>query len=225
MTIPDTPSKKTSPVVWFIIVPLAVGLTVLLVDKLTPSAEFPPSGSSQQINEDTEDAAGSDDPIGSQPAEEIPVVEAAFAPQSIEVSDRVDSSRCEIPNWSGYDWEDSAPQIAGIPHPTGFQCTVSYANTVGFQDFLVPVGAKRLSVVAGQADTARNTTLVMRFEVLNTTTGAVLSTSDLAFGQQVSIDLDLSGVARVTLRASMLTYVTAPKEESGIAAWGDPTFR
>lgn len=94
----------------------------------------------------------------------------------------------------------------------------------GTIDYLVPEGATRFTAVAGQPDDASNTTVVVRFRVTNTSSGEVLASQDLAYGQGAPIDVPLAGAIRVTLRIDVISYVISPKDQRGAAAWAEPTF-
>jgi hypothetical protein len=159
------------------------------------------------------------------PAAETPAASRVLTPRVVSTSDAVDDSRCAIPGWTGYPWEDGSPAIGGTPHVGGFTCDVAYTSTKGSLDFLVPAGASRFTAVAGQADDALNTTLTMRFEVINTLTGATLASGDLGYGRSMPVSVSVVGMSRLTLRVSMLSAGTPPREKLGTAAWADPTFK
>jgi hypothetical protein len=170
-------------------------------------------------------AAGAPNVTPKSPASDVASQVKAFAPVAVSLGDAVFTASCEIENWSGYWWENAAPSIGGTPHPGGFTCRVIYNSASGHVDFLVPAGATRFTVAAGQLDSAPNLTLTMRFSLINTVSGEVLASSDLGYGQAADFDVPVSGVLRLTLNVNMLSHVTSTQDLAGIAAWGDPTFR
>lgn len=160
-------------------------------------------------------------------SETSPTPEAApiFKPQPLTIDNALSYGRCRNSAMSGFYWTKEISPIAGVPYTAGVSCNLAYSNATGDLDFLVPQGASRLTVIAGQPDDAENTTMVVRFEVLDAVSGAALASYDLAFGQAQPIDIPVGGVARVTLRASVLSTVDSPRDEMGMAAFAEPTFR
>jgi hypothetical protein len=159
-------------------------------------------------------------PLNGVPASEP----TSFAPLPLTVDDATDQSRCEVPGWSGTFWKNGISSIAGTPYTTGFSCELIYRETFGTIDYLVPVGATRFGAVVGQPDDASNTTLVVRFQVINTSSGEVLALNDLAYGQSADLDVPLGDAIRITLRIDVISYIDVPRERRGAAGWAEPTF-
>lgn len=147
-----------------------------------------------------------------------------FVPVEVSLFDAEIRNRCTIDNWSGFSWDDDSPSIAGTQYPTGFSCPIEYSAAAGSVEYLVPSGATEFAVTAGQADNARNTTLVIRFELIDVVSGRQLAAQDLAFGQQVRFAVPVSGIIRLALKVSVVSWGTPPKEASGDAAWGNALF-
>jgi len=230
----ETPPRSTGLRAWLfgfsialaaalVAFPLALLTQVLAGDRdVTSPAPLPggsselPSASGEEIDEST-GTEMADEPVTS-------LNEPGFVPIELTLYGAEIRNRCTIENWGGYSWDDDSPSISGTQYPNGFSCPLRYSAAAGSVDYLVPSGATEFAVTAGQADTSRNTTLMVRFEVIDVVSGRQLAIADLAFGQQARFAVPVSGVVRLSLRVSVLSWSTPPKEAPGDAAWGGAVF-
>ncbi|MBD8024602.1 hypothetical protein [Microbacterium gallinarum] len=178
----------------------------------TPAAEIPRDAQSPTPEPET-----SENPSA--------VQTAVFTPMPLSTHEAADTTSCKVPGNSGYSWENEISPIAGVPYTFGMTCIMSRDNAIGQVDYLVPAGASRITVTAGQPDDESNTTTTIRFEVVDVLSGGVLAAHDLSFGQSASIDVAVSGLVRIGLRASMLSFAVSPRDDWSRASWAEPTFR
>lgn len=160
----------------------------------------------------------------SQEPESEPTRTQVFTPVPLTLDAAVTYERCNGDGRSGYSWADEIGPLDGVVYTSGFTCPMGYLRASGYRDYLVPAGATRFTAVAGQPDDSANTTLVVRFEVLDTTSGSTLASHDLPFGQPMPIDVSVEGLTRITLRQSVVSSSTSPRDLWGLAGWADPTF-
>jgi len=147
-----------------------------------------------------------------------------FTPVPLTLDTAVAYERCNGDGRSGYSWVDEIGPLDGVVYTSGLTCPMGYATASGYRDYLVPAGATHFTAIAGQPDDSANTTLVVRFEVLDTTSGTTLASHDLPFGQPMPIDVSVDGLTRITLRQSVVASSTSPRDLWGVAGWADPTF-
>jgi hypothetical protein len=196
------------------------GVGVLVVDRAwTERTEPPTAGPTSSAS--TPDAAPTPPTEAAQPD---PAVTAQPVSTPVELADSVDQQWCLKPGNTGFSWRSTSPKIAGKTYGTGFSCTIAMDPAQGWVTFTVPEGATVLEVGAGQSIEAPNTTLLVRFEVVDDVSGAVLESHDVAFGQLASFRTPVSGVLRVSLRVTLLDYQGELRHENGNASWGSPTF-
>ena len=230
---PPAKKKKRSQAIW-VLVSAAVVVLLAAVALLPQFFRAPTTTSAAQdttVVNSQEATAPSPTPTvpsatPSPSPSATPSPTAAPIPSSIAVTldDAVIINSCARPGNSGSPWKTTAPQIARAPYPSGFSCKVSHRISSGDVQFLVPVSAKRFTVVAGQVDESRNTTMVERFEVIDTVTGAVLATADLPYSQSIPFDISVAGVSRLSLRATLMSTDQDPYDVSGEVAWAEPRF-
>ncbi len=179
----------------------------------TPAQIEQPVRSDPSIN--TPDSAPS-------PEDSPPVTAVASTPLTLE--DSILTERCARPGNTGFPWKASSPSIGGTTHGTGFSCEIGGPPAQGWVTFAVPEGATHLDVNAGQSLDASNTSVVLRFEVVDDITGAALETHEVAFGELAKFHTPVAGVQRISLRVTLLDHTEDLRNSSGDASWGDPTF-
>lgn len=186
-----------------------------------PPIAVPTSSRSSPGPSDPGPAPSSDDPSP------LPTpVAAVFTPLPLTVDGAVGGERCKVDGNSGVPWrEGEGSSIAGEFYTSSLECGLGRSGTVGYLDYLVPRGATRFTAVAGQPDDVRNTTLIVRFEVIDTVSGTVLAAHDLAYAQPQPLDVVVDGLTRVTLKVSLISWGVDPYESNGAGQFADPRFR
>lgn len=121
-------------------------------------------------------------------------------------------------------WNPSSPQIAGRGHPEGLECIVNTTPSIGTLEYLVPQGASIFSATVGQPDDVNNTTLTVRFEVINSSSGEVLAAREVRYGEAADFNVPVTDVLRLKLQTSLVTWTTEPSGLYGAAAWASARY-
>jgi hypothetical protein len=207
-----------------LLVAILGGLVVAALAIVNPGDDSPASVPTSTVSSAASDPFPTDNP-SLQPSAPAPLADV-FSPVPLTLANATERSDCDIPSMTGYDWDSEISSIAAMDYTSGMSCKLAYRETSGYLEYLVPPGATHLTVVAGQPDDARNTTITVRFQVIDTITGAPLvEPLDLVYGQSAALDVPLAGAIRVTLQVDVLSYEIEPHEEVGAAGWAEPTFR
>lgn len=159
------------------------------------------------------------------PGEDTSVDITSFAPVTLSTESAVEYPWCITQYGNKHPWVDDAGPIAGVPYLSALACEIASAGATGEVQFLVPPGATRFTVVAGQPDDASNTSITMRFEVFDVVSGHILAAHDLAFGQSAAIDTPVTGLVRVGMRVGVVSFGDSPDKHWGRASWAEPTFK
>ncbi len=146
----------------------------------------------------------------------VPMLNRAIGPDRAIVArdlDQVDDAGCH---------RASPISISGARFLDSFACSLKRSD-LDRRDYILGRDYETLSVTIGQADDSVATSKRIAFRVFGD--GRELADVELARGVRRQLDLDVTGVLRVSFQAEIVDHGTEPVARIAVAGFGEPVAR
>lgn len=132
-------------------------------------------------------------------------------PQPLVLKDAVGNQLCEGPGNTRHSWTAGSVKFDRTTYQQGVSCPVYTEAQSGWVDFLVPIWAQSLHIVAGITDDSHTGKHVVRIELEDPSgNGRVLDAGTARLGESYDREIDVRELARVRIRATVISEGANP---------------